>query len=78
METEKEMHEISANDARRRGRVVFAALAVLTAVEFAVSIWLAGPLAVLGPIALAKAALIVIYFMHVRDLGVVWRQEVSR
>lgn len=61
--------------ARRKGWIVFALLAVLTAIEFAVSIGLAGPLPYLAVIALAKAALIVVYFMHVGDLGVVWRRQ---
>lgn len=61
--------------ARRKGWIVFVLLAVLTAVEFAVSIGLAGPLPYLAVIALAKAALIVVYFMHLGDLGALWRQE---
>lgn len=63
--------------ARRKGWIVFALLAVLTAVEFAVSIGLAGSLPYLAVIALAKAALIVVYFMRLADLGAVWRQEVA-
>lgn len=61
--------------ARRKGWIVFVLLAVLTAVEFAVSIGLTGPLPYLAVIALAKAALIVVYFMHLGDLGALWRQE---
>ena len=61
--------------ARRKGWIVFVLLAVLTAIEFAVSLSLAGPLPYLAVIALAKAALIVVYFMHVGDLGAVWRQR---
>lgn len=60
----------------RRGWIVFLFLAVLTAAEFAVSITLAGPLPYLTAIALAKAALIVAYFMRVGDLRVVLRREV--
>ena len=60
----------------RKGWIVFLLLAVLTAVEFAVSIGVAGPLPYLTVIALAKAALIIVYFMRLRDLGVVWHQEV--
>lgn len=63
--------------ARRKGWIVFLLLAVLTAVEFAVSIGLTGPLPYLAIIALAKAALIVVYFMHLGDLGALWRQEVT-
>ena len=61
----------------RRGWFVFLFLAVLTAVEFVVSISLAGPLPYLTIIALAKAALIIIYFMRFGDLGVVLRREVA-
>lgn len=78
MEIEKEVHEMNTEGAHRRGRIVFAVLAVLTVVEFVVSVWLSGPLPVLGLIALAKAALIIVYFMHAGDLGVVWRKEVSQ
>ncbi len=63
--------------ARRRGWFVFLFLAVLTAAEFIVSVTLAGPLPYLTVIALAKAALIIIYFMRAGDLGVVWRREVA-
>lgn len=63
--------------ARRRGWFVFLFLAVLTAAEFIVSVSLAGPLPYLTAIALAKAALIIIYFMRFGDLGVVWRREVA-
>ena len=63
--------------ARRKGWIVFALLAVLTAIEFAVSIGLAGPLPYLAVIALAKAALIVVYFMHLGDLGAVWRRDAA-
>lgn len=61
----------------RRGWIVFLVLAVLTAVEFAVSLGLATPLPYLAVIALAKAALIVVYFMRVADLGALWRREVT-
>ena len=60
----------------RRGWIVFIILAVLTAIEFIVSLTLAAPLPYLTVIALTKAALIVVYFMRVRDLAVVWREEV--
>lgn len=65
------------SDARRKGWLVLLSLAVLTVVEFIVSVRLATPLPYLTVIALAKAALIVVYFMRLGDLSVVWRQEVS-
>ena len=77
MEREKEVHESDTGQAWRRGWLVFAALAVLTVVEFVVSVWLGSPLLVLGGIALLKAALIVAIFMRIGDLGAVVRQEVS-
>lgn len=60
----------------RKGWFVFLFLAVLTAAEFIVSVTLAGPLPYLTVIALAKAGLIIVYFMRLGDLGVVWRREV--
>lgn len=78
METEQEIHETRPAETRRRGWIVFAILALLTVLEFAVSVWFGGLLPALALIALAKAALIIIYFMHVGELGVVWREEVSR
>lgn len=78
METEREIHQTRPAETRRRGQIVFAVLAVLTVIEFAVSVGLGGVLPVLAVIALAKAALIVIYFMHVGELGVIWQEEVSR
>ena len=78
METEKEIHETGPAEVRRRGRIVFVALAVLTVLEFAVSVWLGGVLPALALIALAKAALIIIYFMHAGELGAIWRQEWSQ
>ena len=59
----------------RRGWIVFAVLAVLTAVEFGVSLSIENPLPVLAVIALAKAGVIITYFMHVGDLKVLWRGE---
>jgi caa(3)-type oxidase subunit IV len=53
-------------DKLRRGLVVIAVLAVLTAVEFGVALGLdQGRFAVLSLIAVVKAWLIVDYFMHV-------------
>lgn len=61
----------------RRGWFVFLFLAVLTAAEFIVSVTLTGPLPYLTVIALAKAALIIIYFMRAGDLGAIWQREVA-
>jgi hypothetical protein len=77
MEHEKEVHQRDTDQAWRRGWLVFAALALLTVIEFVASIWLGSPLLVLGLIALAKAGLIIAIFMRVGDLGAVVRQEVS-
>jgi hypothetical protein len=77
MEHEIEVHQEDTDQAWRRGWLVFAALALLTVTEFAVSVWLGSPLLVLGIIALAKAGLIIAIFMRIGDLGVVVRQEVS-
>lgn len=53
----------------RTGYVVFAALAVATAVEYVVAVSdVPGSLLVLAVVALLKAWLIVDYFMHVRAL----------
>jgi len=56
----------------RRGVVTFVILAVLTAVEFWVSRVTAGSVVFLLIIALAKAGLIVQYFMHISSL---WSEE---
>jgi cytochrome c oxidase subunit 4 len=56
----------------RQGIYVVIALAVLTAIEFWVSITLNGPAVPLFLIALIKAALVVYYFMHIYRL---WREE---
>lgn len=55
-----------------RGWKVFIALAVLTAIEFGISIGLTNPLPALTAIALIKAWLIITYFMHIPQL---WRKE---
>lgn len=53
----------------RTGYVVFGALAVATVVEYLVAIsGMTGSLLLLAAIALAKAWLIVDYFMHIRAL----------
>lgn len=57
--------------AERTGIVVFAALMVLTLIEFAVSVYLNSVVG-LFIINIIKAALIVNYFMHVYRL---WREE---
>jgi heme/copper-type cytochrome/quinol oxidase subunit 4 len=56
----------------RRGMVTFVILAVLTALEFWVSRMTAGSPVFLLIIALAKAGLIVQYFMHISSL---WSEE---
>ena len=54
---------------KRRGVVILAALAALTGVEFWVAIGgLDASLPLLVVVALGKAALIIEYFMHLRDL----------
>lgn len=57
---------------QKRGLLVFVTLAVLTAVEFGVSLGLSNPNGILAIIALLKAGLIVHYFMHLYAL---WRKE---
>jgi caa(3)-type oxidase subunit IV len=60
-------HESKATQ-RRVGFTVIVILAVLTAVEFWVSLTLVNPLPYLFVIALVKASLIVYYFMHVAQI----------
>ncbi|RIK09945.1 MAG: hypothetical protein DCC49_04990 [Acidobacteria bacterium] len=57
---------------RRIGWAVFSALAVLTVVEYLMAVNLSKVLLWMIPMAIAKAALIVIYFMHIREL---WHAE---
>lgn len=64
------MEERKAAD-YRQVYIVFVVLAVLTAAEYFVSIWL-GSTTLLLLIALAKAVLIVHFFMHIYRL---WREE---
>ena len=64
------MEERKAADFRQV-YIVFVVLAVLTAAEYFVSIW-TGSTALLVLIALAKAVLIVHFFMHLYRL---WREE---
>ena len=54
----------------RRGWTVFAVLAVLTLVEFGISVGIPNPWPWLVIVALVKAGLIVNYFMRVLDLSV--------
>lgn len=61
----------------RRGWLVFAVLAVLTAVEFVISSAMDNPLPLLAIVALAKAGLIIWYFMHLGDMKVLWREEAN-
>jgi hypothetical protein len=56
----------------RQGIYVVIVLAVLSAIEFGISIALDGPAVPLLLIALIKAALIVYFFMHIYRL---WREE---
>lgn len=56
----------------RRGWIVFAVLAVLTIIEFIISLALSNPWPLLTVVALAKAGLIIAYFMR---LGNIWREE---
>ncbi len=55
----------------RQGLLVLLALAVLTAVEYLISV-ASGSLVFLFLIAIAKAGLILNYFMHVANL---WQEE---
>ena len=59
----------------RRGWIVFAILAVLTAVEFGISLGLANPLPWLTIVALAKAGMIIAYFMRLGEMAILWREE---
>ena len=60
------MQMSAIRDKLRKGLFVIAALAVLTAVEFAVALGLSGGrFAILSLIAVVKAWLILDYFMHV-------------
>lgn len=53
----------------RQGLLVLVGLAVLTAVEYAVAVLLDGATAILFIVALAKAGVILQYYMHVNRLG---------
>jgi heme/copper-type cytochrome/quinol oxidase subunit 4 len=62
MEHKKPLSELS------RGALVFAALAVFTAVEYFIAIYEA-PVIFLWVIAILKGALVLIYFMHISRLS---------
>ncbi len=66
------MEETKDGSRLRVGWIVFIALAVLTAVEIWISVSLSPSLLYLALTSVAKAALIVIYFMHVSET---WRGE---
>ncbi len=67
------MERAGLSSALRRGLLVLIVLGVLTAVEYVIPIALdSGSMPFLVVIGLAKAALIVYYFMHVAQL---WREE---
>lgn len=69
---------MEANDkesAWRRGWVVFVVLAVLTLVEYGISVGISDPWPWLTLVAVAKAGAIVAYFMRFMDLSIVWRKE---
>jgi hypothetical protein len=53
------------------GGLVFAALVILTLIEWAGAAYATKPMLVIGPAALAKAALILAFFMHIRELWAV-------
>ncbi|MGD2205163.1 MAG: cytochrome C oxidase subunit IV family protein [Anaerolineae bacterium] len=74
-EKEKELAPVALLAAYRRGIFVGVGLAVLTAVEFAVAGLLGGSAALLFVLALAKAGLIIQYYMH---LDSVWSEEAHR
>lgn len=61
----------SKNAAFRLGWIIFIILVVLTVVEFFVGLW-SGSFVWLSLLALAKAGLIVYFFMHIYRL---WREE---
>ena len=66
-------HDTRPAAAYRRGVLTLAALALLTGVEFWVSA--AGSLALMAILGLAKAGIIVQYFMHLSRL---WNEETEQ
>lgn len=65
------MQQLESRKAARQrvGLIVFAGLAVLTVIEYGISVALAATIPPLAVIALVKAGLIVEYFMHLSHLG---------
>lgn len=59
----------SRKAAYRQGLLVLVGLAVLTAIEYAIAVLLEGATAILFIVALAKAGVILQYYMHVSRLG---------
>jgi hypothetical protein len=72
VEPEDEQVVAARKAAYRRGIFVLIGLAVLTAVEYAIAVLLNGSVGLLFILALAKAGVILQYFMH---LGSVWGGE---
>lgn len=66
MESHSETHEISPQQMQRNYIAVFVALAVLTAIELGVTYLPVPRIPVLVPLALAKAALVAMFYMHLR------------
>ncbi len=58
----------SLQDKVQLGVTVAVALAVLTAIEYAIAVGVDNPTIWLVPFAIAKGALILVYFMHVSDV----------
>jgi hypothetical protein len=56
----------------RVGVIAFVALIVLSIAEWLAAIYATQVMLVLGPVIVLKAAIIVVWFMHVREL---WRAE---
>lgn len=67
----KPHHHIHRRQRFAIGAAVFAALVVLTLIEWAGTVYATKPMLVIAPAALAKAGLILAFFMHVRELWAV-------
>lgn len=65
---ENEAVQVLSERKKRIGWTVFLVLAALTIVEFALALFAAGQTTLLIAVALVKASLIVIYFMHIGRL----------
>lgn len=78
-----EIDQAGRKSAFRRGDVVIAVLALLTAIEFVVAVsWSGnGIAAILFAMGLVKAALIINYFMHFKQLwahiAAVWSEVIN-